>query len=79
MQLGEEQSAELEELKQRLLDSEEKVIGAEQEAEQWKEETEKLSIALAGVKEEHKTITKLLKGELVEKSSLIEQLKVSSN
>ena len=50
VQRGEEQSAEIEELRQRLLDSEEKVIGAEQEAEQWKEETEKLSTALSGVK-----------------------------
>ena len=32
VQRGEEQFTEIEELKQRLLDSEEKVIGAEQEA-----------------------------------------------
>ena len=56
VQLGEEQSAEIEKLIQRLLDSEEKVIGAEQEAEQWKEETKKLCTALAGVKEAYETI-----------------------
>ena len=37
-----------------------------------KEESVKLSIVLAGVKEEYKMITKLLKGEVVEKSSLVE-------
>ena len=38
MQRGEEQSAEIEKLRQRSFDIEEKLIGAEQEAEQWKEE-----------------------------------------
>ena len=51
VQLGEEQSVEIEELRQRLLDSEEKVIGAKQEMEQWKEGTGKLSTVLAGVRE----------------------------
>lgn len=79
VRLGEEQLAEIEELRQRLLDSEEKVIGAEQEAEQWKEETEKLSTALAGVKEEYKKTVKLLNDELMEKASLIEQLKTAGS
>ena len=69
---GEEQSAEIEELRQRLLNSEEKVIGAEQEAEQWKEEMEKLSTALAGaVKEEYEKNVRLL-NELAEMASLAE-------
>ena len=77
VQLGEEQSAELEELRQRLLDCEGKVIGAEQEVEQWKEKTEKLCRTLAAVKREYKKIVKLLNDELVEKASLVKQLKTA--
>ena len=58
-----------------LLNSEEKVIGAEQEAKQWNEKTVKLSTTLARVKKEYEKITKLFKDELVEKGSLVEQLK----
>lgn len=42
--------------------------------EQWNKET-KLSTMLAGVKEEYETITKLLQDELVERDSLIAQLR----
>lgn len=74
VQLGEKQSAEIEELRQRLLDSEEKVIGTEQEAEQWKEEKVKPTTTLVGVKEEYENIVKSLSDKLVKKASLVEQL-----
>ena len=75
MQLGEKQSEEVEELRQRLLDSEERVIIAEQEAEQWKVEAEKLSAVLTGVQEESEKIEKSLVDQVAEKTSLVEQLK----
>lgn len=62
---AEEQSAEIEDLRQRLLDSEEKVIGAEQEVELCQCETEKLTSALTGIKEEYAGI-EVTQGRVVE-------------
>ena len=67
MQQGEEKSAEIKELRQRLW---KKLEQTSQETEQWKKETKEFSTALSRVKEEYEIIIKSLKDELVEKGSL---------
>ena len=75
---GDKQSSrvhkEMEDLRQWLFEAEERALGAEQEAEQWRAKVEQLKETLETTKQEKEETREALTEQLVAKATLVEQL-----
>ena len=64
----------MENLRQRLFEAEERALGAEQEAEQWRAEVEQLKEMLETTRQEGEETKEALTKHLAAKTTLVEQL-----